>query len=896
MRRRLPHLPPTDPADPADPSGPTDPSRPRPTFLARVSGWCFDHRFAAVGLWVLALVAVFTASGVIGPNYDGVLDIPDSDSADGFDVLEQHFPDLGVGGLQGTIVFRADQGVDDPAVTAAMEDLFAEVDAGFPDESGVAQNPGATVVSPYTEAGQGQVARDGALAGELAYAQVNLASDVDLAESAVLGQAIIDNAPEVEGLEVVPGGAPLGPYEPPESELIGLAFAVVILIVAFGSVLAMGLPVAVALSGVAGGIAITILLSNLYTVPDGTLTVGAMIGLGVGIDYALFIVTRYRAGIHEGLAPREALMAAMGTAGRAVVFAGITVVVSLLGMLLIGIRLVSGLGIGASVTVLVTMISSITLLPALLGLARARVEVTRWRGLITAGCTAVALFGAGIGVAPIAAGGALLAAATLLASFAVRPLRREVPRRPVKPVRETFAYRWSRTIQRHPWLWLGAGTTVLLVVAAPVLGLRLGVADESTYPDDSPTRRAYELLADGFGAGFNGPLLVTAVPGSAGAGAGDAAVADLREALAATPGVAEVTPAVPDDPDAPGAFLLSVVPATAPQDEATTDLVTHLRDEVVPATVDGTGLDVDITGSVAANIDLTDFLAQRVLVFFGVVLALSFVLLMAVFRSLLVPLKAVVMNALAMAATYGVIVAVFQWGWGGDLLGIAGAPVEPFIPMILFAIVFGLSMDYEVFLLSRVREEYVRTGDAVESVADGLATTARVITAAAAIMVVVFGSFLFEDDRIVKMLGVGLASAVLLDVTLVRMLLVPATMELLGDRNWWIPRWLDRLLPRITVEAGGAGRTGRAGGTGGATVPSAGTVSLHAGEGLGAGRAGRDSDVVLATVAAGPVAAVAAGRDDGDGRRGQRGAGDPGRGAAAVPLVGRHGLGDGAGA
>ena len=778
----------------------TLPDHQRPTLLTRLSGWCFDHRIAAVGVWVLGLAVIFGAAGAIGPSYDGVLDIPASDSADGFDVLERHFPDLGAGGMSGTIVFRADQGVDDPEVTAAMQDLFAQVDAGFPDESGDPQHPGATVISPYSDEGQGQIAREGPLAGELAYAQVNLAADVDLAESALLGEAIAEHAPTVAGLEVLAGGAPLGVYEPPESELIGLAFAVVILIVAFGSVLAMGLPVAVALSGVAGGIGTTILLSNLYTVPDGTLTIGAMIGLGVGIDYALFIVTRYRSGLHEGLAPREALVTAMSTAGRAVVFAGITVVISLLGMLFIGIRLVTGLGLGASVTVLVTMVSSVTLLPALLGLARERVEVTRWRGLLAAGFIAVALFGAGTGVAPIAAGEALLAAAVLLASFAVRPLRREVPRRAPKPTRETFAYRWSRTIQRNPWLWLAGGATVLLVLASPVLGLRLGVADESTYPDDSPTRRAYELLADGFGAGFNGPLMVTAVPRPDGADGATEAVADLSTALADTPGVAEVTPALPDDPDAPRAFVLSVIPTTAPQDEATTDLVTRLRDEIVPAAVADSGLDVNITGASAANIDLTDFLARRVLVFFSVVLALSFVLLMAVFRSLLVPLKAVIMNSLAMAATYGVIVAVFQWGWGGDLLGIAGAPIEPFIPMILFAIVFGLSMDYEVFLLSRVREEYVRTGDAVESVADGLATTARVITAAAAIMVVVFGSFVFEDDRIVKMLGVGLASAVLLDVTLVRMLLVPATMELLGAKNWWIPRWLDRLLPKVNIE------------------------------------------------------------------------------------------------
>ncbi len=765
--------------------------------LARTSIWCFDHRIAAVGLWVAGLAAVFGAAGLIGPSYDATGNVPDSESATGFDVLEEHFPNLGAGGMSGTIVFRADQGVDDPEVTAAMEELFALVEAGFPDEAGVAQHPGATVISPYAEEGGGQIAREGPLAGELAYAQVNLAAHVDLTESALLGAEIAARTPAVEGLEVVPGGSALGEGTLPSSELIGLAFAVVILIVAFGSVLAMGLPVAVALGGVAAGSALTLLLSNLFTVPEFTATVGAMIGLGVGIDYALFIVTRFRRGLHEGLSPRSAMVVATDTAGRAVVLAGVTVVVSLLGMLLIGIPLVTGLGIGASVTVLATMVTSVTLLPALLGLARERVEVTRWRGLLAAAFVALALFGAGAGLPPVAAGGAVLAALTLVVSVAVRPLRREVPRRPAKPVRDTVAYRWSRTIQRRPWPWFAAGTIALLVLASPVLALRLGVADESTYPEGSYTLRAYELMAEGFGAGFNGPLLLTVVPGP---GDPPEAVADLEAALAGTPGVAVVAPAVPNRPGSPDAYVVTVVPTTPPQDEATTDLVTRLRDDVVPSAVAGTGLDVDLTGSAAANIDLTDYLSRRVLVFFGVVLALSFVLLMVVFRSVLVPLKAVIMNALTMAATYGVLVAVFQWGWGGSVFDVSGAPIEPFMPLILFAIVFGLSMDYEVFLLSRVREEYVRTGDPVESVADGLASTARVITAAAAIMIVVFGSFALEDDRLIKMLGTGLAVAVLLDVTLVRMLLVPATMELLGARNWWMPAWLDRIVPRLSVE------------------------------------------------------------------------------------------------
>jgi len=773
--------------------------------MRRISAWCFDHRFAAIGLWLAGLVLVFGAAAALGPAWESVLDIPDSDSADGFTVLDEHFPELGIGSQSGTIVFRADQGVENPEVRAAMEQLFGVVSAGFPDEDGVPRHPGATIVSPYSPQGEGQIAAEGPLAGQLAYAQVNLAPDVDMTESAALGEAIAAHAPSLAGLEVVPGGGALAPVEPLESELVGLAFAVVILMLAFGSVLAMGLPVAVALGGVGVGIGLTLLLSNLYAIPDFTLSVGAMIGLGVGIDYALFIVTRYREGTRAGLPPRAATVAAMGTAGRAVIFAGITVVISLLGMLLMGIRLVAGVGLGASVTVLVTMISSLTLLPALLGLARERIEVTRWRGLIAAGLVAVAMLGAGIGVPALAAAGALLAGATLLASFAVRPLRREVPRRAAKPTRETVAYRWSRSIQRHPWRGLAVGTITLVVLASPVLGLRLGVADEGNFSEGSYTRRAYDLLAEGFGDGFNGPFLLTVVtaPGPGpdrDSGEAGEAVQALGRALARTPGVATVTPPVPDDPDAPGAFLMTLVPTTAPQAEATSDLVTHLRDDVIPAAVAGTGLDVDLTGSTAANIDLTTYLGRRVLIFFGVVLGLSFVLLLLVFRSLLVPVKAVVMNVLAMAATYGVVVVVFQWGWGGPLLGIEGAPIEPFIPMILFAIVFGLSMDYEVFLLSRMREEYARSSDAVGSVADGLAATARVITAAAAIMIVVFGSFMFEDNRVLKMFGLGLAVAVLLDATLIRMLLVPATMELLGDRNWWMPRWLDRLLPRLDVD------------------------------------------------------------------------------------------------
>lgn len=764
------------------------------SLLGRVAGWCFDHRVKAVGLWLVALVAVFGAAGVVGSQFNSNAQVPGSGSAAGFDVLAEHFPELGTGGQTGTIVFQATQGVDDPEVRAAMEELFAAVDAGFPDDRGVPQHPGATVVSPYSERGQSQIARDGPLAGQVAYAQVNLSADVDDTESGRIGEAITEHTPEIDGLEVHAGGQYLAVIEPPQTELLGLAFAMVVLILAFGSVLAMGLPIAVALGGVAAGMGMTLLLSNVFTIPTDATVLGIMIGLGVGIDYALFIVSRYREGLHAGRPARAATVIAMESAGRAVIFAGTTVMISMLGLLLVGVGSVGGMGIGVSATVLATMLTSTTLLPALLGFARERVELTRWRGLVAAGFVSVALLGLGIGFAPVAAAGGALAVLTLLVSLAVRPLRRAVPRRVTKPTDATFAYRWSRAIQRNPLRWLVGAGAGLVLLAAPVTGLRLGWADEGNFPEGTDTRQAYDLLAEGFGAGFNGPFLITVVGESADA------VGALHAALVRTEGVAAVTAPIADDAARPGAYLMSLVATTAPQDEATSALVRHLRADVIPAATAGTDLDVQVTGGAAIAIDITDYLAERMLLFFGAVLALSFVLLLIVFRSVLVPLKAVLMNVLTIGAAYGIVVAVFQWGWAGGLVGVEGGPINPFIPMMLFAVVFGLSMDYEVLLLSRIREEYLRTGDANTSVADGVASTARVITAAAAIMVVVFASFTLEDMRELKIFGLGLAVAVFLDATLVRLVVVPATMELLGHRNWWMPTWIDRLLPHLEIE------------------------------------------------------------------------------------------------
>jgi RND superfamily putative drug exporter len=413
---------------------------------------------------------------------------------------------------------------------------------------------------------------------------------------------------------------------------------------------------------------------------------------------------------------------------------------------------------------------------------------------VAAGLIAVGLVGVGLDI-PALTVAFVLAFVVLAIGRWIPPLHEVVPHRPPKPRQETLAYRWSRVIQHRPWTSALAGTIVLLILAAPVLGLRLGSSDESNYPEDTTTKQAYDLLVEGFGKGFNGPLLLVA---DTSGGVDQAALDAVTEAVTADEGVAAVSPPIPNDDET--AVLWNVVPTSGPQDEATAELVDRLREEVLTAPEDALGAQVLVTGQTAVNVDFASFLAERILWFFAAVLVMSFLFLMVVFRSLLVPLKAVIMNLLSIGAAYGVMVALFQWAWLSDVTGVSPAPVEPWMPMMLFAIVFGLSMDYEVFLLSRVREEWHRTGDSRASVADGLAATAKVITAAAAIMVVVFGSFLLEQDRTFKLMGTGLATAIFLDATVVRMLLVPATMELLGDRNWWLPRWLDRILPNVDVE------------------------------------------------------------------------------------------------
>lgn len=782
-----------------DRAAPDEPSSPPPTagssgatpsLWARLGGHAYDRRAEVVLAWILVLIAVIFSVGVIGASTESSFDTPDSESARGFEILQDNFGSAG-SFLSGSVVFEAPAGVDDPAVVTTMTVIFDEI----------GQYEEVTVTSPYTPLGQqqGLISAD----GTIAYATLAFTDDTDELRASEIGGEINDLVATtlaeqgIDGLNIEVGGAALSEFEPPESELIGVAFAIVILILAFGSVLAMGLPIGVALFGVGIGVGTITLLTNVMTIPDFATTLGAMIGLGVGIDYALFIVTRYREGTRAGMDKRTAVVTAIDTAGRAVVFAGATVVISLLGMFVMGLSFINGLATGAAVTVAITMVASVTLLPALIGFAGDRIETTRWRGLIMAGAASLGLFGFGLGFPLIALIGLIVLVGTLVASFFVPKLREALPARPEKDLRDTWSYRWSRFVQARPWPMAIGVTVFLLVISLPVLGLRLGFGDESTFAEDTTTRQAYELLADGFGPGSNGPLLLVAeIDDPSQIPAVQAVVAELNE----TPGVAQALGPIPSESQ--DAVLIRVIPETGPQEAETADLVTTLRDEVIPQATDGSGVEVLVTGSVASSIDFSNYLSKRLPIFFFAVLSLSFLLLMMVFRSLLVPLKAVIMNLLSIGGAYGIVVAVFQWGWGIELFGTGSGPIEPFLPMMLFAIVFGLSMDYEVFLLSRVKEEYDKTGDAVESVADGLAATARVITAAAAIMVVVFGSFVLEDARVIKMFGLGLASAVFLDATLVRMLLVPATMELLGERNWWLPKWLDRILPTLNVEGG----------------------------------------------------------------------------------------------
>jgi RND superfamily putative drug exporter len=698
--------------------------------LERLASASYRHRWRVLSLWFIGVVAIIAASGSLAGKYSSGSRLNGTDSQADYDLVTRNDP--GHSRNYGYAVFQAAQGVDGQTARAAIAQYLADM---------AATNGIQGVTSPYDVASQISADRT------IAMAPIEFDPDVDQTVTNDAANAMRSKAEALNqsGVRTEFSGYMFQNGSVPASELFGIAAAVVILLIAFGSVVAMGLPITTAIAGVLASVAGVGLWAAVVDTPEFTIQVASMIGIGVGIDYALFIVTRYRAALRRGLPPDYAVREAMATAGRAVVFAGVTVMISLLGLLLMGLDFVKGLAFGTATSVLIAMLAATTLLPALLGFAGRRID-----------------------------------------RFAIHRRGHHSGR---------LAYRWSRIVQRRPIVAAALGAGALLIMAAPVFAMRLATADEGNDPAGSTTRQAYDLVAEGFGPGANGPLIVVVeTPNDA----ARSAVQSIADAVAATRGVQLVTPVAA----APSGEMASFTafPTSSPQSKATASLVRHLRSDVLPQAAHD-GAVAHVGGETASNVDFADLMGRRLPYFIGAVLVLSFLLLMVVFRSVLVPLKAVIMNLLSIGAAYGVMVAVFQWGWFGSLIGVTGsAPIEPWAPMMLFAIVFGLSMDYEVFLLSSVRDGYLATGDNSEAVVEGLATTARVITAAAAIMVCVFGSFVFGDERSIRLIGLGLASAVLIDATLVRMVLVPATMELLGRSNWWMPRWLDRLLPRLAVE------------------------------------------------------------------------------------------------
>jgi RND superfamily putative drug exporter len=708
-------------------------------MLVRLADWCYRRRRLVVVAWIAALVGAFALAGAFGGEIRQDYLQPGSESKVAADTLEDRFPQQAGDAVQ--VVVHSPAGVSTAEVRARAEAIF----------SGVADNDHVVdVVSPYSAAGARQVSED----GTTAYADVRLDKTVDeytAEEAKALVEPILDAGDDILQVEVGGPVAALSQTAPVGSEGIGLIAAAIILLITFGSAVAMGLPLLTALFGLGIAIALGQVLRRVVDVPEWALATAAMVCIGVGIDYALLIVTRFRSSLADGQEPRAATLTAIATAGRSVLFAGLTVVLSMLGILVMGQPSLTGFAFTVAIAVLVTMAASLTLLPAVLGFAGRNIE------------------------------------------------RLHVPfvGRNVHAYDTSRWYRWSRFIQHRPWYAAVGGLAVLLLLAAPFLGIRFGSPDAQSDPPGYTTHQAYDLLADGFGPGFSAPMLVTVQDSSPDEllGSANAVGSKLREVA----GVAFVSPAIVNE--AADTALLRVIPTTAPQDAATEDLVDQLRDESIPAAIAGTGLTAHVGGLVPANLDATRGVSARLPLFFGGVLVVSFVLLMMVFRSVLVPLKAVIMNLLASAAAFGVLTLAVSGGPLGDPVGIPEAtPVPLQLPIGIFAILFGLSMDYEVFLLSRIREEYDRTGDNALAVADGLARSARVITAGAAIMVTVFFSFVLGGDVLGKMFGIGLATAILIDATLVRMVLVPATMELLGDRNWWLPGWLDRLLPKIDVE------------------------------------------------------------------------------------------------
>jgi RND superfamily putative drug exporter len=717
--------------------------------LYRLGRFAARRPWVVIGAWLVVAVLVIAASGAFGRDLEDSFEVPGLDSQEAGALLTAAQSDRA--GLTAQVVLTPlDDSVtffDSADAQAAVADVQAGV-AALPNVLSTTDPAGALAAGREAAATSGSVSPDGRVA--LIRLQYPVIEELDLGDLDAL-KKFGSEAREGSPVQIEMGGDLFFSFEEAQTgtgEMIGLIVAVGILLVAFGSLIAMGLPIGMAVFGLAVGISSMSLITYLIDIPSWVPQLGSMIGLGIGIDYALLLVTRHREHLARGMSIEESVGRAVATAGQAVIFAGGTVVIAILGLAVAGVPFLTAAGIAISVIVLIMVVASVTLLPAFLGLAG------HWINRLG--------------------------------------LRRNTPT-DHRTVGSGWTL-WGEHVSKNARAYVIGVTILLLALTAPVLDLRLGFPGEGNLPDTRTERRAYDLVADGFGPGINGPLVIAVDIAE-----DPSVVGPLVGAITADEGVAAVAP--PEINAEAGVATLLAFPTTAPQDDATLDTIKRLRAAVLPRVLDGSPAEAHVGGQTASWADIGDRVTDRLPLFVAAVILLSFLLLTVVFRSVLVPLKAALMNLLSIGAAYGVLVMVFQWGWGGGLIGLESTvPIVPFIPLFMFAILFGLSMDYEVFLLSRVREKYLVTGDNDTSVIHGIASTARVITSAALIMISVFLGFVLGDDPAIKMFGLGLATAIFVDATIVRMVLVPATMKLMGDANWWVPGWLDRLLPTIDFE------------------------------------------------------------------------------------------------